>query len=230
MRMSGINIIIGCILGFSSFSNCGQNHTDVQKTPTTKMTISADSMKTDTAVLAGGCFWCLDAVYRNMKGVEDVISGYSNGTVKNPAYREVCTGRTGHAEVVKIIFQPDSVSYAELLEVFWRIHDPTQLNRQGNDVGTQYRSGIYYITETQRDIALLSKKALEEAGVYSGAIVTEIEPLSMFYPAEEYHQDYYRQNGDNPYCHYVVGEKVEKFKKLFHERLRATPLEKTGSR
>ncbi|MEY3983379.1 MAG: hypothetical protein RL160_936 [Bacteroidota bacterium] len=193
-------------------------------------TTDSDSLNTDTAVLAGGCFWCLDAVYRNMKGIVDVISGYSNGTVKNPAYREVCTGRTGHAEVVKIIFQPDSVSYAELLEVFWRIHDPTQLNRQGNDVGTQYRSGIYYITETQRDIALLSKKALEEAGVYSGAIVTEIEPLSMFYPAEAYHQDYYRLNSDNPYCHYVVGEKVEKFKKLFRERLRETPLEQNGSR
>ena len=185
-----------------------------------------DSAHTDTAMLAGGCFWCLDAVYRNMNGVLDVISGYSNGTVKNPAYREVCTGRTGHAEVVKILYNPDSVSYAALLEVFWRVHDPTQLNRQGNDVGTQYRSGIYYMNETQRDIALLSKKALEEAGVYSGAIVTEIAPLSMFYPAEDYHQDYYRLNGDNPYCHYVVGEKVEKFRKLFKESLRETPLQK----
>jgi peptide-methionine (S)-S-oxide reductase len=161
-----------------------------------------------------------------MNGVLDVISGYSNGTVKNPAYREVCTGRTGHAEVVKILFNPDTVSYAELLEVFWRIHDPTQLNRQGNDVGTQYRSGIYYLNDTQRDIALLSKNALVESGMYNGAIVTEIEPLSMFYPAEDYHQDYYRLNGDNPYCHYVVGEKVEKFRKLFYDRLRESPLQK----
>ncbi len=183
-----------------------------------------ENVSVDSAVLAGGCFWCLDAVYRNMTGVLDVISGYSNGTVKNPAYREVCTGRTGHAEVVKIMFNPDSVSYADLLEVFWRIHNPTQLNRQGNDVGTQYRSGIYYMNDTQRIQAEASLIALKEAGVYEGNIVTEIVPLLNFYPAEDYHQDYFRQNTDNPYCQYVVGDKVEKFKKLFREKLRAQPL------
>lgn len=224
--MSGYNIVLGFCFTLSALGACGQKNIHQSKKELTGMNQPIDSAHTDTAVLAGGCFWCLDAVYRNMNGVLDVISGYSNGTVKNPAYREVCTGRTGHAEVVKILYNPDSVSYAELLEVFWRVHDPTQLNRQGNDVGTQYRSGIYYMNEIQRDIALLSKKTLEEAGIYSGAIVTEIAPLSMFYPAEDYHQDYYRQNGDNPYCHYVVGEKVEKFRKLFKERLRETPLQK----
>jgi peptide-methionine (S)-S-oxide reductase len=224
--MSGFNIIIGFCFTLSTLGPCVKKNIHQLKEETTSMQQRIDSAHTDTAVLAGGCFWCLDAVYRNMNGVLDVISGYSNGTVKNPAYREVCTGRTGHAEVVKILFNPDTVSYAELLEVFWRIHDPTQLNRQGNDVGTQYRSGIYYLNDTQRDIALLSKNALVESGMYNGAIVTEIEPLSMFYPAEDYHQDYYRLNGDNPYCHYVVGEKVEKFRKLFYDRLRESPLQK----
>jgi peptide-methionine (S)-S-oxide reductase len=227
--MSVINVILGISCSLTGLTSCGQKLPSQAIKESISMEHRNDSLKTDTAVLAGGCFWCLDAVYRNMNGVQDVISGYSNGTIKNPAYREVCTGRTGHAEVVKILFHPDSVSYADILEVFWRVHDPTQLNRQGNDVGTQYRSGIYYLNETQRDIALLSKKALEEAGVYRGAIVTEIEPLSMFYIAEDYHQDYFRQNQENPYCQYVVGEKVEKFRKLFRERLREKPLQSKGS-
>jgi len=188
------------------------------------MTSNIDTTQTDSAVFAGGCFWCLDAVYRNLIGVKDVISGYSNGHTENPTYKEVCTGNTGYAEVVKILFDPERVSYADLLEIFWRIHDPTQLNRQGNDIGTQYRSGIYFINEAQRLMAETSLQALTETGVYAAPIVTEIKPLQNWHSAEDYHQDYFRQNPQNPYCNYVVGEKVEKFKKLFREKLRDTPL------
>jgi peptide-methionine (S)-S-oxide reductase len=189
----------------------------------TTMTIQ-DSTQTDSAVFAGGCFWCLDAVYRNLQGVTDVVSGYSNGHTENPNYKEVCTGNTGYAEVVKIHFDPEKVGYADLLEIFWRIHDPTHLNRQGNDVGTQYRSGIYYLNDEQKLTAEASLQALIQAEVYNDPIVTEILPLQNWYPAEDYHQDYFRQNPQNPYCNYVVGEKVEKFKKLFREKLRETPL------
>ncbi len=174
----------------------------------------------DTAVLGGGCFWCLDAVYRRMKGVITVNSGYANGATKNPTYKEVCTGTTGHAEVVEILFDTTQCSYADILEVFWRIHNPTTLNRQGNDVGTQYRSGIYFTSETQKQIALKSKEAAEEAALWEGKFVTEIVPLASYYKAEEYHQDYFTNNPDQPYCIYVVGEKVDKFKKLFKEKLK----------
>lgn len=174
----------------------------------------------DTAVLAGGCFWCLDAVYRRMEGIVDVESGYANGNTPNPDYKEVCTGTTGYAEAVSIRFDTTKTSYAEILEVFWRIHNPTTLNRQGNDIGTQYRSGIYFRNETQKDIALKSKEAAEQAELWEGRFVTEIEPLSSYYPAEDYHQDYYTNNPGNSYCTYVVGEKVDKFKKLFAEKLK----------
>jgi len=206
----------------------GQSGADYAKT-TVPTSMQQDTTATDSAVFAGGCFWCLDAVFRNLQGVKDVVSGYSNGTVKNPTYKEVCTGRTGHAEVVKVLYNPALASYADLLEIFWRIHDPTQLNRQGEDVGTQYRSGIYYMNESQRVQAEASRNALQEAGVYEGQIVTEIVPLESFYPAEEYHQDYFRQNPSNPYCQYVVGEKVNKFKKLFREKLREQPLMKPAA-
>lgn len=174
----------------------------------------------DTAVLAGGCFWCLDAVYREMKGVVTVESGYANGSIKNPSYREVCTGRTGHAEVVKIIYDTTQASFADILEVFWVIHNPTTLNRQGNDVGTQYRSGIYFMNEAQRDLALKSRDAAQETKLWEGTYVTEIVPLTVYYPAEDYHQDYYTNNPDQAYCVYVVKEKVEKFKKAFREKVR----------
>lgn len=183
-------------------------------------TMNMNKDKIDTAVIAGGCFWCLDAVYREMKGVLEVESGYSNGHVLNPDYEAVCSGITGHAEVVKITFDTSQTSYEDILTVFWRIHDPTTLNRQGNDVGTQYRSGIYYRNESQKIIAEKSKEAAEASGIWKGKIVTEIKPLSNYSKAEEYHQDYYRNNPNNRYCTYVVGEKVEKFKKLFKEKLK----------
>ena len=175
-----------------------------------------------TAVFAGGCFWCLDAVYRQMQGIINVESGYSNGAIKNPTYKEVCSGRTGHAEVTKIYFNPTITSYQQILEVFWRIHNPTTLNRQGNDIGTQYRSGIYFMNEEQERIAKASKQAVEESGLWAadGKVVTEILPLDNYWPAEDYHQDYFANNPENQYCVYVVSEKVEKFKKAFAELLK----------
>ena len=175
---------------------------------------------TDSIVLGGGCFWCLDAVYRNMKGIEKVECGYSNGIVAKPTYKEVCTGRTECVEVVKVFYDSNQTNLEEILTVFWRIHDPTTLNRQGNDVGTQYRSGVYYVNEEQKTMALKSKLAVEESQLWSGKIVTEILPLKDYSTAEDYHQDYFTNNPSNPYCTYVVGEKVEKFKKLFSEKIK----------
>jgi len=227
--MQNLKTISLLFLLATAFHACSQSQTQSTSTNTKDSMNSnnnsiSDTTDTDSAIFAGGCFWCLDAVYRNLNGVKDVISGYSNGSVKNPTYKEVCTGNTGHAEVVKIIYDTALVSYADLLEIFWRIHDPTQLNRQGNDIGTQYRSGIYYTNEEQKDAALKSRDALLEARVYDKPLVTEILPLQSFYNAEDYHQDYFINNPDNPYCNYVVGEKVEKFKKLFREKLREQPL------
>ncbi|MCC7297795.1 MAG: peptide-methionine (S)-S-oxide reductase MsrA [Bacteroidia bacterium] len=182
--------------------------------------MNTDPKNIDTAILAGGCFWCLDAVYRQMEGVINVESGYSNGTVVNPSYEDVCTGTTGHAEVVSIYFDTTKTSYPEILEVFWRIHNPTTLNRQGNDIGTQYRSGIYYRNEEQKNIAEQSKIAAEEAKLWDGKIVTEIAMVNNYSSAEAYHQDYYKNNPNNSYCTYVVGEKVDKFKKLFKDKLK----------
>ncbi len=175
---------------------------------------------TDSIVLGGGCFWCLDAVYRNMKGIEKVECGYSNGIVAKPTYKEVCTGRTECVEVVKVFYDSNQTNLEEILTVFWRIHDPTTLNRQGNDVGTQYRSGIYFVNEEQKTMSLKSKLAVEESQLWSGKIVTEIVPLKDYSTAEDYHQDYFTNNPSNPYCTYVVGEKVEKFKKLFSEKIK----------
>jgi peptide-methionine (S)-S-oxide reductase len=201
------------------FVRCTANQ-NTTATVITQDTMTIDSTKIETAILAGGCFWCLDAVYRRMEGVITVESGYSQGKVLQPTYEDVCSGSTGHAEVVKITYDTSLTSYAEILEVFWRIHNPTTLNRQGNDMGTQYRSGIYYLNESQAEIAQKSKAAAEEAGLWEGKIVTEIEALNNYFSAEAYHQDYFTNNPNNSYCVYVVGEKVEKFKKLFADKLK----------
>jgi peptide-methionine (S)-S-oxide reductase len=172
------------------------------------------------ATFGAGCFWCTEAVFLNVKGVAKVVSGYSNGKVKNPTYQEVCTGLTGHAEVTQISFDPAVVSFEELLEVFWNTHDPTTLNRQGADEGTQYRSAVFYHNEEQKKIAEAYKKQLEASKVYKDAIVTEISPLTSFYPAEDYHQNYYALNPNQGYCQYVIRPKVEKFKKQFATKLK----------
>lgn len=171
----------------------------------------------ETAIFGGGCFWCTEAVFKKTKGVISVESGYAGGFVRNPAYREVCNGTTGHAEVVKVEFDPALISYEELLRIFFLTHDPTTLNRQGNDVGTQYRSVIFYFSEEQRIKAETFKGRLETEQYYSRPIVTEISPYVNFYKAEEYHQDYYANNTLQPYCSYIITPKLQKFGKMFPE-------------
>jgi peptide-methionine (S)-S-oxide reductase len=179
-----------------------------------------NSSNHEVAALAGGCFWCLDAVFRGLKGVEQVVSGYAGGTVPNPSYEAVCTGRTGHAEVVQVTFDPAVLSYRDLVEVFFGIHDPTTLNRQGADVGTQYRSAIYYHSPEQERTARAVIAALERDQVFDAPIVTEVAPASEFYPAEEYHQDYFRRNPGQGYCRAVIAPKVAKFRREHLERLK----------
>lgn len=174
----------------------------------------------EVATLAGGCFWCLEAVYDQLRGVEDVVSGYSGGTVPNPTYEQVCTGTTGHAEVVQVTFDPAVIAYRDLLDVFFTIHDPTTLNRQGGDVGTQYRSAIFYHTSEQKATAEQVVKELTDAKVWADPIVTEITPFRAFYPAEMYHQEYFARNPNQPYCNAVVAPKVAKFRKQHLARLK----------
>lgn len=174
----------------------------------------------ETVTFGAGCFWCVEAQFQMLEGVVKVESGYSGGQVKNPSYKEVCTGNTGHAEVCQVTFDTSKISYEELLYAFWQAHDPTQLNRQGNDIGTQYRSVIFYHSEQQKTLAEEYKKKLNDEKVYSSPVVTEISPFTAFYKAEDYHQNYFNQNGSEPYCQFVVKPKVEKFQKVFKDKLK----------
>ena len=172
------------------------------------------------ATLGSGCFWCTEAFFLKLNGVESVVSGYSGGKVKNPSYREVCTGLTGHAEVIQVKFNQKIISYEDILEVFWNTHDPTTLNKQGADEGTQYRSAVFYHSDEQKKIADQYKSQLEKSGVYKNRIVTEITPFTVFYPAEDYHQNYYALNPNQGYCQYVIRPKVEKFNKQYASKLK----------
>lgn len=176
---------------------------------------------TETATLAGGCFWCLEAVYDQLKGVTSVVSGYAGGSVPNPSYEAVCSGRTGHAEVVQIEFDPSVISYQNLLDVFFTIHDPTTLNRQGNDAGTQYRSAIYTHSPEQKAIAERTIAALTASELWPNPIVTEVTPLDVFYPAEDYHQEYYANHPYQGYCQVIIAPKVAKFRSKYLEQLKA---------
>ena len=173
-----------------------------------------------TATLGTGCFWCIEAVFQQLEGVESVKSGYSGGKGENPTYKEVCTGNTGHAECLNIEYDASKISFEDLLEVFWKTHDPTTLNRQGNDVGTQYRSVVFYHNEEEKTIVENQIAALNKSGAWSNPIVTTLEPFVTFYPAEDYHDDYFNNNGGNPYCQMVVRPKVEKFEKVFKDKLK----------
>lgn len=179
-----------------------------------------EAAKFEQATLGGGCFWCVEAVYLRMKGVHKVVSGYAGGHVHNPSYEQVSAGRTGHAEVIQISYDPSVVSYVEILEVFFKTHDPTTLNRQGNDVGTQYRSIILYHNDKQKKVAQDIIEKLSKQKIYRNPIVTEIEPLTNFYKAEDYHQNYYNQNKNKPYCVFVITPKVDKFEKIFKDKLK----------
>jgi peptide-methionine (S)-S-oxide reductase len=180
----------------------------------------ATEQRVEVATLAGGCFWCLEAVYKELRGVERVVSGYIGGTTTNPSYQQVCSGTTGHAEAVEVTFDPQVVSYTDLLDIFFTIHDPTTLNRQGADVGTQYRSAIYYHTDEQRAAAeeVIARLTAEE--LWGAPIVTEVVPAGVFYPAEDYHQDYFERNPAQPYCRAVVAPKVAKFRGKYFARLK----------
>jgi peptide-methionine (S)-S-oxide reductase len=166
--------------------------------------------QSEIATLANGCFWCTEAIFKRLKGVKSVLPGYSGGTVKNPTYDEVCTGRTGHAESIQIEFDSKVIPYEKILDIFWHTHDPTTLNRQGNDIGTQYRSAIFYHTKEQKEIAENSKKELEKKGIYKDPIVTEISPFENFYVAEDYHKNYYENHRDAPYCNFIIDPKMRK--------------------
>ncbi|MBM3941361.1 MAG: peptide-methionine (S)-S-oxide reductase MsrA [SAR202 cluster bacterium] len=174
----------------------------------------------ETATLGGGCFWCVEAAFNELKGVQQALSGYSGGTVANPTYRQVCTGGTGHAEVVQVTFDPQVISYQEILEVFFSVHDPTTLNRQGNDVGTQYRSVIFYHSPEQKATAEAVVKELAADQTWHDPIVTQIVPFKEFFVAEDYHQEYYRLNGQQPYCQFVISPKMAKFRKTYREKLK----------
>ena len=173
----------------------------------------------ETATFGNGCFWCTEAIFQDLEGVQKVVSGYAGGHVRNPTYEQVCSATTGHAEVLQITYDPDKISYDELLEIFWQTHDPTTLNRQGNDVGTQYRSVIFYHDDEQKVLAENYKQELNASGAFNAPIVTAIQPLSDYYPAEDYHQNYFKRHGNESYCSYVIRPKVEKFRKVFKEKL-----------
>ncbi len=174
----------------------------------------------DTATFAMGCFWCSEAIFQDLKGVQSVQSGYAGGSVKNPSYREVCTGSTGHAEAIQVVYDTTKITFTELLEIFWASHDPTTLNRQGADEGTQYRSGVFVHSEQQKELAEAFKKKLEMEKKFDAKIVTEITPFTNFYRAENYHDDYFKLHGEEPYCTHVIAPKVEKFKKAFKDKLK----------
>ncbi|MCW3125589.1 MAG: peptide methionine sulfoxide reductase [Bacteroidetes bacterium] len=201
-----------------SLQSCGQGKQS--KISSTKSDQTMNNANLDTITLAGGCYWCIEAIYQRLDGVVSVESGFTGGTMKNPSYRDVCMGTTGHAECVQVTYDKTKTNLDEIFKVFFTVHDPTTLNRQGNDEGTQYRSGIYYRNEQQKQAAQDIIKALTEAKIYSDPIVTGVVPFTVFYKAEDYHQDYYNQNGSQPYCQIVIRPKVEKFEKLFKDRMK----------
>ncbi|MFN5325301.1 MAG: peptide-methionine (S)-S-oxide reductase MsrA [Bacteroidota bacterium] len=205
-----------CIL-----ASCGMGGPDArERHSTTANSNHMDTTKLDTITFGSGCFWCTEAVFQSLEGVYSAVSGYMGGQTDNPTYKEVCSGTTGHAEVVQVTYDPAVITYEELLEAFWSSHDPTTLNRQGNDVGTQYRSVIFYHSQEQRDAAVAIKADLISRRVFDRVIVTEISPAAIFYPAENYHQEYYELNGSEPYCQFVIRPKLEKFKKAFSDKLK----------
>lgn len=210
-------ILSGILLAIT-FVSCAQSKVKTASYNMSDTTIS--NVKTDTATFGEGCFWCVEAVFQRLEGVLKVTSGYSGGHIENPTYEEVCSKSSGHVEVARIIYDPSKVSYDELLEVFWQTHDPTTLNQQGADVGPQYRSVIFYHNEEQKQKAEYYKKKLDASGSWDKPIVTAIEPLKNFYPAENYHQNYYNDNQDQMYCRYVIRPKVEKFEKVFKNKLK----------
>lgn len=218
-------ILAPMMAALAAFAGCN-THLNTAKTMNNGLNAAAapeltgTNTKTDTATFGTGCFWCTEAVFQELEGVLKVTSGYSGGHVANPTYEQVCEKNTGHAEVVQVVYDPAKISFDELLEVFWQTHDPTTLNRQGNDVGPQYRSVIFYHSPEQKQKAEKYKVELDKSGAFANPIVTAVEPFKNFYPAENYHQNYYNNNGSAPYCYYVIRPKLEKFEKVFKNKIR----------
>src|SRR5687767_6194563 len=213
------------LFAFTAFSSCyNPPRTTTNLLMDNSITMNEDpsiAVKTDTATFANGCFWCTEAIFEQLEGVMSAVSGYTGGKTENPNYKDVTSGETGHAECLQITYDPQKISFDELLEVFWETHDPTTLNRQGADVGTQYRSGIFYHNEEQKETAEKYKKELDKSGAFDRPIVTEITPFTKFYPAENYHQQYFENNeNSNPYCTIVIRPKLDKFRKVFKDKLR----------
>ena len=221
--MKSFSKILLAFLGITQIS-CAQKSETNTKAMSEKVSFQSElknpNATMDTATFGMGCFWCSEAIFLQLQGVESVTSGYSGGQIAKPTYREVCSGLTGHAEVVQVVYNPSVVSFDELLHAFWLAHDPTTLNRQGADEGTQYRSAIFYHSDYQKQLAEKYKKELDASGAFSSPIVTEISPFKAFYKAEDYHQDYFNKNGSASYCQIVIAPKVEKFKKVFDGKLK----------
>jgi peptide-methionine (S)-S-oxide reductase len=203
------------LFAVTCLSACGQ-----PQNTKSKPTMSSSSDKLQTIYLGEGCFWCTEAFFQRINGVISVESGYGGGFVENPTYEQVCDKNTGHVEIAKIVFDPAIVPFKDILEVFWKTHDPTTLDRQGNDVGPQYKSVIYYVSEAQKTEALAYKEALDKSGAFDAPIVTTIEPFQNYYPAENYHQNYYNNNTNQGYCRFVIAPKLEKFEKVFKDKIK----------
>lgn len=216
---SMLKVLFISVMSFAGMTSCAQKDNSVKTKKDSKMNAST-SLTLDTATFGTGCFWCTEAIFQQLDGVEKVTSGYSGGTVTNPTYEEVCSKTTGHAECLNIVYDPKKISFDELLEIFWQVHDPTTLNRQGADVGPQYRSVIFWHNEEQRAKASKYKTELDKSGAFDKPIVTTLEKFTVFYPAEAYHQNYYRNNPGQGYCQFVIRPKVEKFEKVFKKKLK----------
>jgi peptide-methionine (S)-S-oxide reductase len=214
-----LKILFISVVSFMGLSSCAQKDNSARTKKETKV-MTTSSTVLDTATFGTGCFWCTEAIFQQLEGVEKVTSGYSGGSVPNPTYEQVCSKTTGHAECLNIMYDPKKISFDELLEVFWQTHDPTTLNRQGADVGTQYRSVVFYHNEEQKAKTAKYKAELDKSGAFDNPIVTTLEPFGIFYPAEEYHQNYYNSNGSQGYCQFVIRPKVEKFEKVFKSKLK----------
>lgn len=213
----GVGLLLGAAVAWGVWQRGGNDKAIIPAPPAET---GKQESGTETATFGGGCFWCTEAVFLQLKGVKKVVSGYSGGKTKNPTYEEICTGTTGHAEVIQVTYDKSVVSYATLLQVFWQTHDPTTLNRQGNDKGTQYRSVIFYHNDEQKALAETYKKKINEAKVFADPVVTEISPYATFYKAEDYHQNFFAKNPDNRYCQVFIPEKLEKLKKIFGEKVK----------
>jgi peptide-methionine (S)-S-oxide reductase len=224
-----IKKLLAGIMCLPVFAANAQKQAAANISPSNKETINMDTVTLNTATFGTGCFWCTEAIFQQVEGVVKVTSGYSGGQVDNPTYKQICTGTTGHAECLNILYNPSIISFDELLEIFWQVHDPTTLNRQGADVGTQYRSVVFYHNEAQMATAQKYKQELDASGAYSNPIVTTLEAFTKFYPAEDYHQNYYNDNkNSNSYCSVVIKPKVEKFQKVFKQKLKKAGTLNTG--